>query len=299
VVGRSRFVAVFYHESQPLPDGTQKIGYILYDAIANRILAKGAMSCISPRSSLTWVAFSAELSLMAMDSDGMLSMLVSSGSEWEWMPMLDAQDLRKSEGDSFWPISVSDGYLNCVPLKGGVKYPNAVRRPVTSKLGFRLPFVRGPVQQTNALEELSVRASVALLQKKAMQEVVMEGEMDEEFENEYHALSAQVDKVTLKMFAATVDAGKLEKALDLVERLHLEKSIDIAMAMADNHRKLVDHIEGVKDRRFGGPEDSFAFTADNTIQKISPESNQGQRPKRTFDDDTTMLRSVRTRAGFA
>lgn len=59
------------------------------------------------------------------------------------------------------------------------------------------------------------------------------------------------DKVTLKLFAATVDAGKLEAALDLVDRLHLEKSYDLAIRLADRHDKLADMIEDAKDRKFG------------------------------------------------
>jgi hypothetical protein len=57
------------------------------------------------------------------------------------------------------------------------------------------------------------------------------------------------------MFASTVEAGKLERALDLVYRLHLEKSFDLAMTIADSHRKLVDMIEEAKDRKFGDLDD--------------------------------------------
>jgi hypothetical protein len=44
---------------------------------------------------------------------------------------------------------------------------------------------------SNALEELSVRAGIALNQKKVFHDIVY-GVEDQEFENEYHALSAQV-----------------------------------------------------------------------------------------------------------
>jgi hypothetical protein len=137
-----------------------------------------------------------------MDSDGMLSMLVCASSldaegptekHWEWMPMLDTVGLRKSRDDSFWPVTVYDGKLVCVPLKGGMKHPDAVRRPVTAALGFRLPLARGPLTKTHTLEELAVRAAIALGQKKAIHEISREGdEDDEDFEKEYRSLSAQV-----------------------------------------------------------------------------------------------------------
>lgn len=151
MVGRSQYLAVFYHEGAPLLDGTQKLGYLLMDAFENKVISKGSASCISSGGSLSWAGFGNDGSLLAMDSDGMLSMLVNTGSaegnvstdDWEWMPMLDTLGLRKSSDDSHWPITVDDGKLICVALKGGVKHPDASRRPVTAALGFRIPFARG------------------------------------------------------------------------------------------------------------------------------------------------------------
>ena len=57
----------------------------------------------------------------------------------------------------------------------------------------------------------------------------------------------------LKLFAGVVEAKKLDRALDLVDRLHLEKSYDLAMRIADHHHKLVDRIEDAKHLRFGAP----------------------------------------------
>lgn len=277
MVGRSRFLAVIYHQSAPLLDGTQKMGYTLYDALVGRVVTKGSLSCLSSRSTLQWVGFSKENCLMAMDSDGMLSMLVSSAevaSHWEWMPVLDTMAIRKSTEDLHWPIHVSDGKLVCVPLKGGKKYPDVARRPVTTTVGLRLPLARGPLTSTHAVEELSVRATVALHQRRAVQNVLYPGEeeTDEDFAQEYHRLSAQVDKVTLKLFASMVEAGKLERALDLMERLHLERSFDVAMQIADRHRKLVDRIEQVRDRKFPPAEEEEEEEDDYDLSHSPPET---------------------------
>ena len=59
----------------------------------------------------------------------------------------------------------------------------------------------------------------------------------------------------MKLFASTLDAGKAERALDLVDRLHLEKSYDLAMRLADSNRKLVDLIEDAKFKRFAVDDD--------------------------------------------
>lgn len=153
IVGRSRFVAVIYHEGVPMPDGTQKLGYTIYDGISTETISSGSLACISSRASLRWVGFSKEGSLMVMDTDGMLSMLVSVEKSdaqnesnmftWTWSPVLDTVGLRKSLEDSFWPVTVQDGKFICVPLKGGNEHPDAARRPVTTALSMRMPFAYG------------------------------------------------------------------------------------------------------------------------------------------------------------
>jgi chromosome transmission fidelity protein 4 len=94
------------------------------------------------------------------------------------------------------------------------------------------------------------------------------------------------------MFASIVEAGKLERALDLVERLHLEKSYDLAMTIADQHRKLVDRIEETKDRRFRsdygygqseGHESCEHEEDDHEPSHITPDSTAGR--KRTFQQE--------------
>ena len=150
MVGRDRFLAVFFHQGEPHRDGTQNIGYLLMDAISNRVLKTGSTAGISAGATLTWAGFSSEGSLIVMDSEGMVSMLVMSvdtvessiSSEWAWIPVLDTLGLRKASDDSYWPITVYEGKLICVPLKGKVKYPDATRRPVTATLSFKLPVAR-------------------------------------------------------------------------------------------------------------------------------------------------------------
>ena len=178
---------------------------------------------------------------------------------------------------------------------------------------------------STVLEELSIRAGLALAQKKFMQTAAPTHE-EEGLEDEYHALCAQVvskdsspmvvdcctfpasepipcqDKVTLKLFMAVVEAGKLERALDLVDRLHLEKSYDIAVMVADrlNHRNLSDRVEELRERRFilddddddDGTEANFDSIGNENLtpadddglvqsRQISPDLNR--RAKRKFD----------------
>jgi chromosome transmission fidelity protein 4 len=117
------------------------------------------------------------------------------------------------------------------------------------------------------------------------------------------------DKVTLKMFASIVEAGKLERALDLVERLHLEKSYDLAMTIADQHRKLVDRIEEVKDRRFGsdyvygqtGGDEGYDHEEqdDQEPSHITPDSTVGRKRALQQEPMSAIARMIRRKQGIS
>jgi hypothetical protein len=94
------------------------------------------------------------------------------------------------------------------------------------------------------------------------------------------------------MFVSIVQSGKLERALDLVDRLHLEKSYDLAMTIADKHRKLVSLIEDKKTHRFRSygedeDEDCVIFSGNmvnnSTLpdrKRVSPLIEEGQNRSR-------------------
>ena len=169
-----------------------------------------------------------------------------------------------------------------------------------------------------------MRSNIALVQKKVNNDISSGDLLGEEFEEEYRKLCAQVDKVTLKLFATTVEAGKLERALDLVDRLQLEKSYDLAMVLAEQHNKLVDFIEDAKESKFGGPvddegEDEEVDEGDGeydthhdgdidhrtsppnsrhfSSQRISPEAGHGFKSKRSLGEPFGLQgRNVRPKA---
>lgn len=135
---------------------------------------------------------------------------------------------------------------------------------------------------------------MALYQKKFMNGMIAVDEADEaDLEDEYNSLSAQVDKVTLKLFMTTVQAGKLERSLDLVDRLHLEKSFEIAIRVADqmNHRNLSDRIEDIKTRKFAEPleeDENLGDDADQQSPSYPSQSDNFAHPDSlTHTDDET------------
>lgn len=151
-------MAVFYHKSVPYVENrSQQLGYTLWDATTFRVISEGPASCLSDGSILDWVGFDADYGLFAMDSGGMLSMLVPAldtaspsplFNSWKWTPVLDTVGLKKSSDDHHWPVTIYGGKLICVPLKGGNRYPDATRRPVTTSLPLRVPLAKSVVSKT-------------------------------------------------------------------------------------------------------------------------------------------------------
>jgi hypothetical protein len=110
------------------------------------------------------------------------------------------------------------------------------------------------------LEEISVRASVALRQKRVID--LLQGPDNgleiEDTEAAFTAMSAQVDKITLKLFFQVIESSKVERAFDIAKRLHLEPSYDIAVEAADRLglRKLSDRIIAFKEIKFAADSDN-------------------------------------------
>jgi chromosome transmission fidelity protein 4 len=95
-----------------------------------------------------------------------------------------------------------------------------------------------------------------------------------------------------------VDAGKLEAALDLIDRLHLETSYNLAIQLADRHHKLADMIEEAKLRRFAdndddGYDDEEDGGPSSTFMDRIEEGTEGG--KRNISPDSTIVQKKRFR----
>jgi len=144
------------------------------------------------------------------------------------------------------------------------------------------------------VEELSVRGKIAVEQKKILNDYnVSLGEANiNDAEDEYLQLSAQIDKITLKLFNETIKTSKVERALSLVDRLHLEKSFDIAIQISDRmgHRKLSDLIDEVKIQRFPPVDEDF-FDDNNSLGSRERSDN--------YDEAMTLERQERGIRGIS
>lgn len=268
----------------PMQDGTQLLGYSIIDGVNGRTVATGDVSALSPGASLTWAGFTESCALTVMDSDGMLSLLArpnnESSSFGNWVPFLDTVGLKKSISDNFWPVEVNGGRLVCVLLRGGKEHPDVSRRPVTTTLKLRMPMATCLSMKSGAEEEASVRANIALDQRKLHDDILVSaGKMNsEDVEEEYDMMCRQVDKITLKLFNTFITARKVERALDLASRFHTEKTFDIAITAADRMGlgRLCERIEELKNQKFP--------PIDENSDEESYDSGVGEKRNRIADE---------------
>jgi len=310
MTGRGRFLAVVYHEQCPLQDKTQQLGCMLIDVISDQTLSIGSLSALSIGCSLSWIGFSEEFSLFAMDTKGILSMLgihAGGAPAWSWSPMLDCNKLKKSKKDEFWPISVLKAQLVCALVKGegGQDYPDPSRMLITTTLGLRIPLATSVFPKSANLEEVVLRATIAEQQRKFMDNIkIEEGGDEDQILDENDKINTNLDKVILKSCFIAIEAGKVELALDLVSRLRLEKSFDIALQASErkNRRTLSDRIDTLRNKRFfmqnynhGDDDDQLSGEClsnefDDTLTvpesiNISPEIDVKKNGKHRLDDN--------------
>ena len=53
MAGRGRLLAVAYHESAPLPDMTQQLGYMLMDGMDGTVISSGSLTAVGCGQKLT------------------------------------------------------------------------------------------------------------------------------------------------------------------------------------------------------------------------------------------------------
>jgi hypothetical protein len=88
-----------------------------------------------------------------------------------------------------------------------------------------------------------------------------------------------------------VDANKIERAADLVDRLHNELSFDLAIQIAGRHDKLADIIDEIKFKKF-----NLAESATTDESHYMPFDEEGC----SDSPETTLMKShnVSPDAGF-
>src|SRR5690348_5684614 len=86
----------------------------LLDVRKGQCLAKLDVPMSRPRLTLKWIGFTEQGILSIKDSDGVISSLFNHFG-WQWVPILDLAEVRKTPEDNWWVIGITGQQLLYVP----------------------------------------------------------------------------------------------------------------------------------------------------------------------------------------
>ncbi|KAK2174448.1 hypothetical protein NP493_801g02049 [Ridgeia piscesae] len=130
---------VVYHSGLGLP-GDQCLGVHLLQMTSRRkALIHGGQLPISPKSTLTWLGFSAEGTPISVDSVGVVRMLNRAFCQ-SWVQVANTKTQCKGKSDHYWVVGVLENpqQLRAVLCKGS-RFPPTLPRPTVLLLPFQLP----------------------------------------------------------------------------------------------------------------------------------------------------------------
>jgi hypothetical protein len=135
---------VVYHNGNPFDD-SDKLAVDMYEfyweeGCRGRCLVSNFPVPLSPNATLYWVGFDVDNKfLMMMDSKYMVSCLMNCIG-WQWVPVLDVEDIRKSTEHIYWPIMIKAKKLVYVLLNGENR-PMVYPQPVVEVKPLWMPVI--------------------------------------------------------------------------------------------------------------------------------------------------------------
>lgn len=261
LVGSDSQLAVFYSSGQPV-DGTSRINVELYSLFfdapdQNRCVLADHSVPISKKGNLVWAGFEKEhKTLVIVDSEGMMSMLVKPLG-WQWMPVYDIHEQRKSPDMEYWPIMVSNGNFIFILLNGETQ-PNVWPKPAETTRELRIPIASsGRGKDFKVFDDHShsylYAQALAANAEKSKSECIVTGDRnhDDITDEAMDAMQMQADKMVLIMLQTSLKANQTAKASDLSHKLRTDKGLAAGIQLANKYGKadVARLLEGIQDFR--------------------------------------------------
>lgn len=236
-------LAVVYHAAAPLQETACMAMKLFQIDWSNGCRGQCIAECpvpLSPKSQLEWVGYDADHQLVCiMDSCGVLSGLTHAMG-WQWTPLLEVQEVRKTIDQKYWPVNVRHDKLVYVLLNGESK-PALHPQPVVSLKALKVSVLA----QKDGKE-------VSDLSKEKAHKMIWEDHKAVHLEHEVSAAQASAsqdlqqleaaldeqamesDKNVLKMLQDACQTQQIALALALAMRLRTTKVMEAAITVA-NH----------------------------------------------------------------
>ncbi|KAK9868467.1 hypothetical protein WJX84_006627 [Apatococcus fuscideae] len=237
------------------PAGTQTnviswAGPVVAVAAQEHLLAVIASEAValSPGARLTWLGFTPDGMLATFDSQGVLR-LRTPDFGGGWMPAFDSAAEQKNK-ETFWPVAVTQQALSCVICREHTPVPTVTPRPTMSRIALHVP-VLGAAEATGPVEDqqLLLSATLSHVREAAGRSAGCSG--GGAAESDVVQAETEADKPLLRLFQAALKANRLLRAYELATRLHLMRSLEGSLKLANHHQvpALAERITAVIDAR--------------------------------------------------
>ncbi|GAO46321.1 WD40 repeat-like protein [Saitoella complicata NRRL Y-17804] len=235
-------------------NGSAELTYTIENVRRDEAIQSQDVVALPPGGYLQSVFFSEEGNPCIYDSDGVVLVLLHwrTPGQAKWVPLLDTNMLpRRTEGrqESYWPVAVAQNKFHCIILKGGEKHPY-FPRPLFSEFDFTVPIyekVDPNPSSVQSLEEQHLRFSVL----HALGEDAMSGNGTAAERMDLAKKEISIDKALLQLIQLACKDARGSKAIELVELLRREVSLDAAVKIALHHNQtaIAEKINQVKEQR--------------------------------------------------
>lgn len=236
---------VVYHRGLAIP-GDQCLGGIMVTVDGKqRNILSGEPLPLSPKSTLTWMGFSAEGTPFCMDSVGIIRMFNRKFGP-NWIQVANTKSHTKGKSDHYWIVGVNENpqQLRCIPCKGS-RYPPTLPRPAVTVLQFQIPLCEMHTEKSQ-YEETLLRTH---LFSNHFDHWTSQGfEFDTSMKQEVLKPSQEA---LMKLFALSARSEREFRALEVCEMMPDEHTLQLAIKYASRlkHIQLAERISELAMRR--------------------------------------------------
>lgn len=231
MTGYENLLVVVYHAGMPLYDH-QQLKFKIIDINTMKV-EHDAEFPISRNSHLTWLGFSEEGMLSAMDDNGMISAL--NFQNHQWVPILDLKSKYQRNFRSIWIVAICEMDLLVIELPSGHKQPSAQMKSRYKRINFKVPFLKQESKPDQKEETL------AQIEESVFRE-------QQFFQHEMHRKQVWEP---MKLFRGSTDNERFisESILDEKEIIQRKKNLDTKIfnairqsIMEEDHDKVFTYI---------------------------------------------------------
>ncbi|KAK9832382.1 hypothetical protein WJX74_008412 [Apatococcus lobatus] len=279
IAAHEHLLAVVWHAGMPFASGSQCLHFSLLDAADQTQLGTEGLG-LSPGATLAWMGFTDDGVPATYDSKGVMRLRIPDfgGS---WMIVFDSAAEQKNK-ESFWPVAITRQALLCIICREHTPHPAVSPRPTMSRINLHVP-VLGAAEATGPLEDqqLLLSASLSHVREAASRSAGSTGVGTSMAD--VQLAETEADRVLLRLFQAALKANRLLRAYELATRLHLMRSLEGSLKLANHHQvpALAERITAVIDARLALETAEEMALADDEMPE--PPSSQARHEEEPAD----------------